>query len=637
MIRCRTLGPVLVTIGDHPAPPELLWRKHLALLVYLARSPRRTRSREQLIGLLWADKAESAARHSLNEALRVVRRTAGNEAIDALGDNVTLGTQQLWIDVDEFEQLESHSDLAGASSLVIGEFLEGFAVPGASGFEDWLSAERGYWSERTVGVLTRQARALAGRGDLAEAVRLADRALRINPLSEGASDVLIRSLALQGERIQALERFERYAELLRLRLELTPSQSLQSLADRVRLQPDRPPRPGPAIQELERRRRLPLAARERELELLLEQWTSALTARSPRMALIMGEPGTGKTRLLEELSARVRLDRSTVLPVRAIPADRDAAESAILALASGSLCQVRGVGAASPAAIAVLAARLPEWAERFPNRDRRPDADVSLRHALLEILRAVAEEQPLLLWVDEAQFLDTESLEVLEAVLRDGAGIPLLLVLAAAPHPARPELDRIRSRIGRELTGVTIPLSPLPTEALRALAAAALPSYPSHDLERVTRRLAIDSAGLPLLAVELLHAIAGGLELDPADGIWPEPLRTLTDTLPGDLPDSISAAIRVGFRCLSGPAQRVLATASALGDRVVAEELSRATELPLPQVTDALDELEWTRWLVSEPRGYSFVARIMRDVVARDMLTPGQLRRLQQLRSATAN
>ena len=637
MIRCRTLGPVLLTIGDHPAPPELLWRKHLALLVYLARAPRRTRSREQLIGLLWADKAESAARHSLNEALRVVRRAAGDDAIDAVGDNITLGTAQLWIDVDEFEQREAQGDLAGASGLVIGEFLEGFAVPGASGFEDWLSAERGYWSERGVGVLTRQARALSGRGDLAEAIRLADRALRIDPLSEGASDVLIRSLALQGERTQALDRFERYAELLRERMSLTPSATLQTLADRVRLQPDRLQRPSGAIQDLEKRRRLPLAARERELELLLEQWHAAITSRTPRMALIMGDPGTGKTRLLEEVSARVRLDRSTVLPVRAIPADREASESGVLALASGSISQARGVGSASPAAIAVLAARLTVWAERFPTHQRMQPAGMSLRQALLEILRAAAEEQPLLLWVDEAQFIDPESLEVLEAMLRDGAGIPLLLVLAAAPHPARPELDRIRSRIGRELTGVTIVLSPLGTEALRTLAATALPSFPSHDLERVTRRLAIDSAGLPLFAVELLHAIAGGLELGPADGIWPEPLRTLTDTLPGDLPDSISAAIRVGFRCLSGPAQRVLAAASALGDRVVAEELSRVAELPLQQVTDALDELEWTRWLVSEPRGYSFVARIMRDVVARDMLTPGQLRRLQELRSAAAN
>jgi hypothetical protein len=44
----------------------------------------------------------------------------------------------------------------------------------------------------------------------------------------------------------------------------------------------------------------------------------------------------------------------------------------------------------------------------------------------------------------------------------------------------------------------------------------------------------------------------------------------------------------------------------------------------------ALDELEWHRWLVSEPRGYSFAARIVRQVVERDMVTPGQRRRVME-------
>ena len=53
MILCHTLGPVEVTLDGGPAPAELLWRKNLAMLIYLARSPRRTRSRDHLVGLLW--------------------------------------------------------------------------------------------------------------------------------------------------------------------------------------------------------------------------------------------------------------------------------------------------------------------------------------------------------------------------------------------------------------------------------------------------------------------------------------------------------------------------------------------------------------------------------------------------------
>src|SRR5439155_1142875 len=69
----RVLGPARLTVDGAAAPPELLWRKHLALLVYLARSPRKSRTREHLLGLLWSDRTEALARHSLSEALRVLR------------------------------------------------------------------------------------------------------------------------------------------------------------------------------------------------------------------------------------------------------------------------------------------------------------------------------------------------------------------------------------------------------------------------------------------------------------------------------------------------------------------------------------------------------------------------------------
>src|SRR5438093_10506446 len=86
----RVLGPARLTVDGATAPPELLWRKHIALLVYLARSPRHLRSREHLIGLLWADRTEAAARHSLSEALRVIRRYAGQSAVEVTVGQVGL-------------------------------------------------------------------------------------------------------------------------------------------------------------------------------------------------------------------------------------------------------------------------------------------------------------------------------------------------------------------------------------------------------------------------------------------------------------------------------------------------------------------------------------------------------------------
>src|ERR687892_2493986 len=105
MIHCRTLGPVELSVDGGPAPPELLWRKHLALLLYLARSPRRGRSREHLIGLLWGDRCEAAARHSLSEALRVIRHHAGDASVDTSQGQVRLAPGFVEVDVDQLEAL----------------------------------------------------------------------------------------------------------------------------------------------------------------------------------------------------------------------------------------------------------------------------------------------------------------------------------------------------------------------------------------------------------------------------------------------------------------------------------------------------------------------------------------------------
>jgi len=88
------------------------------------------------------------------------------------------------------------------------------------------------------------------------------------------------------------------------------------------------------------------------------------------------------------------------------------------------------------------------------------------------------------------------------------------------------------------------------------------------------------------------------------------------------------AAIRVGYRRLGRDAQNLLAAASVLDPGADAELLSRATGIEGRELLNALDELEWNRWLVADRRGYGFVARIVRAVVARDMLTAGQRRRI---------
>ncbi|HSG81722.1 MAG TPA: winged helix-turn-helix domain-containing protein, partial [Gemmatimonadota bacterium] len=172
MITCRVLGPVEISVDGGPVAPELLWRKNLALLVYLARSPKRARSRDHLVGLLWGDKPESAARHSLNEAVRVLRKHVLPDALESEGGQVRLAPDSLELDVERFEALVADEDWTNAADLVAGEFMEGFSVPGCSELEDWLYAERVSLRQVSVEALVHRADEVLDGGAVREAVTL---------------------------------------------------------------------------------------------------------------------------------------------------------------------------------------------------------------------------------------------------------------------------------------------------------------------------------------------------------------------------------------------------------------------------------------------------------------------------------
>ena len=623
MITCRVLGPIEISVDGQPAPGELLWRKNLALLIYLARSPKRTRSRDHLIGLLWPSKPESAARHSLNEAIRVLRKYAGGEeAIRSEGEQIHLTEDALAVDADRLERAVVQASWAEAAVLVAGEFMEGFGVPGCSELEDWLHSERFALSQISVRVLFNRADELLNSGAVAGALAFANRALALDPMSDAAVRVAMRSLAVAGDRAAALRLYETFERRLANDVGIAPAAETRELARRVggertwRFQREAAPA------GIDGSRRAPLVEREAELEALLVAWSDCRDQRRAAVAMVEGDPGTGKSRLLEELSSRARLDGALVITARAVPADLRDAWSGLLALARGL---TRAAG--QEERLAAAGEGLIECVERHLD-ENSIERGSPVRQLVLAMQDTVA-LHPTLVVLDDAQWVDVQSLGALDSVLRDLEDSPLLVAMAFAGHPRRVELEEIRSRLGRELSGVSLCLRALSVEGIRLLARRVLPAYDEVELDRVARRVSTDSAGLPLLAVEILHAVAGGLDLSIPGGAWPEPLRTLDQTLPGELPEAVVASVRVGFRRLSRDAQTMLAAAAVLDERVDEETLAHATDLAGDRLALALDEAEWLRWLASDPRGYTFIARIVRDVVARDMLTAGQRRRIR--------
>src|SRR6266566_3946542 len=421
MIVCRTLSPVSVEVDGAGAPTELMWRKNIALVVYLARSPKRARTRDHLIGLLWGDKPDDKARHSLNEAVGTLRPYVGEGGLDSDAAQVRLNPGAVQLDVDQLEGFVAAGDHRRAAALIQGDFLEGFGIKGASEFENWLTAERAYWKRRSVDVLVRCCDELLATGALAEATQAARGAWERDAQSDAALRAVMRCLALAGDRAGALKAFQTFAVRLKAEVGTEPDAETRELAERIRHErPLRvPQRVGPGTAEA---RRAPLVGRAAELERLVAAWATCRKERRATVATVEGDAGMGKTRLAEELVARARLDGAVVAAVRAVEADRSDAWSGVFGLARGGLLDAPGVAAGPPPALAQL----------------RGDAPVETPgRAFSDVLQAVADEQPALVFADDVHWLDRESLLALGAAARDLARAPVLFLLTAAAQPSR--------------------------------------------------------------------------------------------------------------------------------------------------------------------------------------------------------
>lgn len=614
--------PELLLDGE-PAPAELTWRKHLALLVYLARSPGQARRREHLVGLLWPEKDEAKARHSLNEAVRAIRRAMGDDAIETRGDVVELAQGALDGDWAALEESLAAGDAEKASALWTGDFFEGFVVPGASAFDDWLESERSMWRRRVGEVLTARAERLLAGGRHADALEAAGHVLSMDPGLEAGVRTAMLAEALAGAAPAALARYDRYAAWLHSERGAVPARDLTELAERIRAgqrQPVKAAEVPPALP--------PLVGRASVLAELHEAMGAAAQPHATTI-LLTGGAGIGKSRLVREVAERARLSGRRVLRVTCVEADADQPGSVLAALLRSGLSHAMGLGGASPETLGVLAAVEPEVSRRYPGARAGPGAAAAadMGRALGEALVAIADEGPLVVAIDDAHLVDDLTLDALPAALRAAEQAPVTLLLATRVDDAVPEgLTSLRARIGHDLSGREVRLEPLEDCDVEELVAAASQAYSSEERSRLVRRLRKEAAGTPLYLVEILRALAGASE--EGHVLWPAAGETTGQPLPFKVPGAVVAALALRVRALSAEARESLLAAAVAGPRVNADLVATLVDIPVREVEQRFAELERAGFLRDDGGPYHFTAEIVRATLEAEMLTGGERRRL---------
>jgi TolB-like protein/Flp pilus assembly protein TadD len=213
-------------------------RKTETLLTYIALVPG-PHSRDQLMNLLWSERAEPQARNSLRQALNALKKLF--DAVDAqplhIGRmTVFLANESIEIDAVRLQNLlDERTPLATAEAtrLYRGEFLEGIVVRDANG-EEWLEANRGHFRKLAVHALASEVDFQHELGALGKAVESAERLINLDPLNEAAWQKLMRIHAARGDRNHALMAYKRCCEVLNKELGIEPAEQTTRLQASIR-------------------------------------------------------------------------------------------------------------------------------------------------------------------------------------------------------------------------------------------------------------------------------------------------------------------------------------------------------------------------------------------------------------------
>jgi len=485
--------------------------KPLALLAYLVCSRNRRASRSEVADLLWGDSAESPRRASLRQALFTLRNAVGSDVVVSDGEWLE-ASPAIVADVDTFLLAVESRQYAAAVSAYRGNFVPNFASPGAAEFERWADTERLRLRGAFLAAAVQHLRDLIARGDTARALPLTQRLVELSPDDDEMWRRRFDVLSLAGEGGQMLLEV---ASLRAARLDdgipLDPSlerhigQLVGSLA-RHAAAPDDAPESGsiPAVPEFQ--------GRTDAFTALLAAWAVA-AAGVPQRFLVVGAPGMGKSRLLRELTRRVTQRRVQVVLVSAQQRERDDA-FALLAELVSQLVTLPGAAGMAPSSAAVLAALVPRIAEEFsvvPEVASSGSADLLLRRlrALADLIGAVAEENPLLLLLDDVHWADAASIKVIDHALQRVKRASLLLV-ATSRHDA-PDL-------GCGESGIV--LRPLDRHEVQSLIAS-IAEVPGDARSAALFESVYTAAnGSPFELLQLLRAAVGSDALRIRDRAW---------------------------------------------------------------------------------------------------------------------
>lgn len=332
----------------------------------------------------------------------------------------------------------------------------------------------------------------------------------------------------------------------------------------------------------------PLRGRDDALTDILDVLTSVRDGAGGPI-LVRGMPGIGKTRLLAEVLARASVSDWRTL---VIAPDVDESTVPLAALLEASLRGSSPLLTPADLQPVLSGGEHRYWVTRL----------------LLDRLEQAAAEHPLLIVIDDLQWLDTASVTTLIALVRGLADQPVAWLVAARDGVLPSAHARAAAHIAGE--GLVIELAPLDSSASAEIAADIAGGTPGPVL-----RAALDqTANVPLLVVELVRGLREEHLLARHAGS--------VDAVDAAVPARFGAAARERLSSISPAARRFAQVASLFGRRFRLRDVLRVLDLSAASVAPSVDELLAESILVGDGAALAFTHDTLREAADASIAPP---------------
>jgi len=591
--------------------PPVPSRSARSLFAYLVTN-KHAHTRDLLAGTFWPDFPENRARRRLSHAMwqlqTVLSEVQGNEPfILTEADTVEFNTNApYWLDVEEFEALIARGELADlvkATDLYRGDFLAGF-------YDEWQRPEQERLRQTHLDVLGRLVNTYKARGDHASALVYARRAASHDPLREDAHREVMRLCFLLGQFNEALQQFDFCSSVLEEELGAVPDSATVALYDEIiehRSKGDRPFVPDPAA-VLFRPAEIAMVGRATERATVVDLMNTVMEGQGG-ILLVEGETGIGVSRFLAGLAEDAHWRGLGVMKGRARQMRIDTPFDVLKTTLEDGISSLRAHQIATivdPIWLVAATSIVPSLQEWIPELEATPlhpneEAD-RLRHAVAEILVAVGQINPHVVFIDDVQWADEDTLATLKVLSRRLRDDSVLLILGYHSDEARnrPEVWEALLEIDTSPDSRRLVLAGLTEVETAELIRAA--TGPGHATPELVASVYHQTAGNPLLVLESLREMS-----DQATDI--------------ELPLSATASTALQRRIGALPPQTRIAleAAAILDDEITPASIAAVSGLETEVVLSAVDEGVRRALLVDNGNHLSFIHGQMRKATYQAM------------------